>query len=168
MGVVCRSFCRKVVLQLVKSDKFLFLGFLTEALRVTKTGNMFCLLPLLLVFSPAQPQPEYPSQPQNYPGQGYMGGSGGWDDGDGYGPLAKGCAIMVKQGKINVCVRYEDVNYYFWKAKGVYDLDGILDKTTEEASSNQGASTSGYSGYSSSGTKNAKYLSILGKVLETT
>jgi len=128
---------------------------------------MFCLLPLLLVFSPAQPQPEYPSQPQNYPGQGY-GGSGGWDDGDGYGPLAKGCAIMVKQGKINVCVRYEDVNYYFWKAKGVYDLDGILDKTIEDASSNQGASTSGYSGYSSSGTKDAKYLSILGKVLETT
>jgi len=146
-----------------------FLGFLTEALRVTKTGNMFCLLPLLLVFSPAQPQPEYPSQPQNYQGQGYMSGNtGGWDDGDGYGPLAKGCAIMVKQGKINVCVRYEDVNYYFWKAKGVYDLDGILDKTIEDASSNQGASTSGYSGYSSSGTKDAKYLSILGKVLETT
>jgi len=97
-----------------------------------------------------------------------MGGSGDWDDGDGYGPLAKGCAIMVKQGKMNVCVRYEDVNYYFWKAKGVYDLDGILDKTIEAASSNEGASTSGYSGYSSSGTKDAKYLSILGKVLETT
>merc|ERR1712142_1323975 len=140
-----------------------FLGFLTEALRVTKTGNMFCLLPLLLVFSPAQPQTTGYNQ-----GPEYTGGSGDWDDGDGYGPLAKGCAIMVKQGKINVCVRYEDVNYYFWKAKGVYDLDGILDKTTEEASSNQGGSSSGYSGYSSSGTKDAKYLSILGKVLETT
>merc|ERR1712142_31970 len=140
-----------------------FLGFLTEALRVTKTGNMFCLLPLLLVFSPAQPQTTGYNQ-----GPEYTGGSGDWDDGDGYGPLAKGCAIMVKQGKINVCVRYEDVNYYFWKAKGQYDLDGILDKTTEDASSNEGGSSSGYSGYSSSGTKDAKYLSILGKVLETT
>ena len=59
---------------------------------------MFCLLPLLLVFSEAQAR--------GYRGQGYGTTTGGWDE-DGYGPLAKGCAINLKQGLKTVCVTYE-------------------------------------------------------------
>jgi peroxidase len=117
---------------------------------------MFCLLPLLLVFSEAQAR--------GYRGQGYGTTTGGWDE-DGYGPLAKGCAINVKQGLKTVCVTYEDINYYFWKAKGVYDLDGVLEVVLTWESTTP---VLGYGSSASSGTKDAKYLSILGKVLEVT